>query len=94
MATISAPHRGGHTARRSQLALVVATTAAVILAAIVVALLAHGGGSSGSGIQGSGIAATQTRTVAGFSRLELAGSNDVTVVVGARSQSLSVRTAT
>jgi hypothetical protein len=90
MATTSAPHRGGHTARRSQLALVVATTAAVILAAIVVALLAHGGGSSGSGIQGSGIAATQTRTVAGFSRLELAGSNDVTVVVGAP-QSVVVR---
>jgi Putative auto-transporter adhesin, head GIN domain len=83
MATTSAPHRSGHKSHRSQLALVAATSAAVILAAILVALLAHGGGSSGSGIQGSGIAATQTRTVAGFSSLELAGSNNVTVVVGA-----------
>jgi hypothetical protein len=83
MATTSAPHRSGHTAHRSQLALIAATTTAVILAAILVALLAHGGGSSGSGIQGSGIAATQTRTVAGFSSLELAGSNNVTVVAGA-----------
>jgi Putative auto-transporter adhesin, head GIN domain len=65
------------------LALVAATSAAVILAAVLVALLANGRGSSGSGIQGSGIAATQTRAVAGFSRLELAGSNNVIVVVGA-----------
>jgi Putative auto-transporter adhesin, head GIN domain len=85
MAITSAPHRGHHTAHRSQLALIATATAAVILvAAMVVALLAHGGGSSGSGIQGSGIAATQTRTVARFNSLELAGSNHVTVMVGAR----------
>jgi hypothetical protein len=85
MATTSAPHRGGHPAHRSQLALIAAFAAAVILvAAMVVALLAHGGGSSGSGVQGSGIAATQTRTVARFSSLELAGSNNVIVVVGDR----------
>lgn len=84
MATTSAPHRSGHTTHRSQPILIAATTTAVILAAILIGLLAHGSGSSGSGIQGSGIAATQTRTVAGFTSLELAGSNNVTVVVGAR----------
>ena len=84
MAITSAPHRGGHTAHGSQLTLIVAVAAAVIIAAaMVAALLAHGGGSSGSGIQGSGIAVAQMRTVPGFSSLELAGSNDVTVVVGA-----------
>jgi hypothetical protein len=81
MAITSAPHRGGHTAHRSQLLLIAALAAAVILAAIGVAVLVHGG-SSASGIQGSGVAVTQTRTVAAFSRLDLAGSNNVTVVVG------------
>jgi hypothetical protein len=84
MATTSTPHRSDHTAHRSQLALIAVTTGAVILATIVVALLTHGRGSSGSGIQGSGIAATQTRTVAGFRSLDLAGSNNVVVAVGAR----------
>jgi hypothetical protein len=83
MAITSAPHRGGHTAHRGPLALIAVCTAAVILAMIGVALWAHGGGSSGSGVQGSGIAATQTRAVARFSSLDLAGSNNVTVVVGA-----------
>jgi hypothetical protein len=80
----SAPHRNNHTAHRGQLALIAAVTAAVILAAIGIALLAHGGRSSSSGVQGSGVAVTQTRTVAGFSNLDLAGSNDVTVVLGVR----------
>jgi hypothetical protein len=83
MAITSAPHRGGRTARHGQLALIAAVTAAFILAMLAVVLLVHGGGSSGPGVQGSGIAATQTRTVAGFSRLDLAGSNNVTVAVGA-----------
>jgi hypothetical protein len=83
MAITSAPHRGGDTARRGQLALIAAVIAAVILAAAGVALLVHGTGSSSTGVQGSGIAATQTRTVPGFSGVDLAGSNNVTVVVGA-----------
>ena len=53
-------------------------------------LLVRGAGPSSPGIQGSGIAAAQTRTVAGFSRLDLTGSNNVTVVVGAP-QSVVVR---
>ena len=90
MAITSAPHRGGHTAHHGQLVLITAVIAAVILAAAGVALLVHGTRSSSSGIQGSGIAAAQARTVAGFSRLDLAGSNNVTVVVGAP-QSVVVR---
>jgi hypothetical protein len=82
MAITSAPHRGGHTGHRAQLVLIAASTAVLILAAIGVTLLVHGVGSSGSGIQGSGIPATQARTVAGFSSVELAGSSNVTVVVG------------
>ena len=86
MAITSAPHRGHHMPHPSRLTLtlIAAIAAAVTVAAMVVALLARGGGSSGSGIQGSGVAATQTRTVPAFASLELAGSNNVTVVVGAR----------
>jgi Putative auto-transporter adhesin, head GIN domain len=82
MATTSAPHRGGHTVHYGPLTLIAALVAVLILAAIGIALLVRGGGSSSSGVQGSGIAATQTRTVPGFSGLDLAGSNNVTVVVG------------
>jgi len=90
MAITSAPHRGGHKARRGQLAVIAAVTAAFILATLAVVLLVRGAGPSSPGIQGSGIAAAQTRTVAGFSRLDLTGSNNVTVVVGAP-QSVVVR---
>ncbi len=54
-----------------------------MLAAVVVALLVRGGPSS-SGVQGSGVAATQSRSLARFSGVELAGSNKVTVDVGRR----------
>ena len=81
MAITTAPHRGGHTAHHSQLLLIAALAAAVILASIGVAVLVHGG-SSNPGVQGSGVAVTQTRTVAAFSSLDLAGSNNVTVTVG------------
>jgi len=84
VAITSAPHDSDRTARRSQRALIVAVIAAVAVVAIGVALLVRNGGSPGSGVRGSGIAASQTRAVAAFSRLDLAGSNNVTVVVGAR----------
>jgi len=90
MAITSAPHRGGHTVHHDQLTIIAAFVAGLIVAAIGVALLVHGGGSSSPGVQGSGIAASQTRNVATFSGLDLAGSNNVTVVVGAR-QSVVVR---
>jgi hypothetical protein len=91
--TISSPsHRGGQAASHGQrgliTALVVALLGVLILAAVVVVLLARGG-SLGSGVQGSGVAATQARVLARFTSLDLAGSNKVTVVVGGR-QSVAV----
>ena len=58
---------------------------ALLVAGLAVALLYRLdvlGGSSGSTNEGSGVAATQTRDVPAFSRVELAGSNNVVVRVG------------
>ena len=77
MAMLSAPRRAG-AARRGQLAFMAA------LAAVTLWLPGCGAGSSGPVVQGSGMAATQTRAVARFSRIDLTGSNKVTVVVGGR----------
>jgi putative autotransporter adhesin-like protein len=53
------------------------------LLAVGITLLARNeNGSSTSGVQGSGVAATQTRHVASFSSVELAGSNEVTIRAG------------
>jgi Putative auto-transporter adhesin, head GIN domain len=82
MATTAAPHRSGHPERHRPAAVIVPLVAALILAGIGVALLVHGNGSTGSGLQGSGVPATQTRVLARFSSLDLAGANDVSVVVG------------
>jgi hypothetical protein len=86
MAVTSAPRRGGHIVPHGRPALTVALIAALaavlVLAVIAVALLVHSGRSPGSGVQGSGVAATQTRAVARFSSLNLAGDNNVTVTVG------------
>lgn len=84
MAITSAPHRSHRSAHHSQPILIAALIAALGLAAIGVALLVGGGGPSSPGVQGSGVPATQTRAVATFSGLDLAGSNTVTVVAGAR----------
>jgi hypothetical protein len=84
MATTSAPSRSSHTAHHRQPPVIAVLIAAVLVLATtgIVALLIHSGSSSGSGVQGSGVAATQTRSVASFSSLNLAGSNDVTVTIG------------
>ena len=50
-----------------------------------IGLLVHGGCPQVPEY-GIGVAATQTRTVARFSGLELAGGSKITVVVGARSR--------
>jgi hypothetical protein len=85
MAITSAPHRSGRPAQHLQPTLIVAVIAVLVLGVIGVALALRGGASSsGSGIQGSGVAATQTRAVPSFTGLDLAGSNEVTVVVGAQ----------
>jgi Putative auto-transporter adhesin, head GIN domain len=81
MAITTAPDRSRHSAHHGQPILIVVLIAALAVVTIGIALLVHGG-SSNSGAQGSGVAVTQTRTVAGFSRLDLAGSNNVTVIVG------------
>ena len=83
MAITTAPERGGRTEHRRYLALIAVLTAALVLALIGVAVLVDSGGSSSNGIQGSGAAVSQARTVASFTGLDLAGSNDVTVIVGA-----------
>ena len=59
--------------------------ALVALLAIAVALLGYevfDGASSSEGLQGSGVAATETRELAAFTGVELAGSNIVTIRVG------------
>ncbi len=66
---------------------------AFLLGGLTVALLYQFdvfGGSSTSSTQGSGVPVTQTRDVASFTSVELAGSNDVVVRVGA-SQSVVVK---
>jgi hypothetical protein len=84
MAITSAPQRSGRPAQHLQPSLIVAVIAVLVLGVIGVTLALRGGGSSpGSGIQGSGVAATQTRAMPSFTGLDLAGSNQVTVVVGA-----------
>lgn len=87
MAISSPPRRGGQVAPRGRrglvTALVISLAAVLFLAAVVVALLVRGGSSS-SGVQGSGVASTQSRVLAAFSSLDLAGSDNVSVVVGGR----------
>jgi hypothetical protein len=64
----------------------------VVLAIGVALLIRHDvsqGPSGSNGVQGSGLAATQTRSLPTFSGVELTGSNDVTVRVG-RKQSVVV----
>ena len=80
MAITTAPHRSGHPAHHGQPILIAVLIAVVAVVAIAIALLAFGS---------SGAAATQTRTVATFTSLDLAGSNNVTITVG-RPQSVVV----
>ena len=85
MAIVSAPHHGRQTPHRTKPQMAAFTTL-VILAAIGVVLLARTscGSSGSSGVQGSAVAATSTRALPNFSGVDLAGSNNVTVVAGAR----------
>jgi len=64
-------------------ALILALVALLALSTIVVVLLVRGGPPA-SGVRGSGVAATQSRVLPRFSRLDLAGSTTVTVVAGGR----------
>jgi hypothetical protein len=80
MAITTAPHRDDRTAHHGQPILIAVLIAVLAVVAIAVALLVYGS---------SGAAGTQTRTVAGFTSLDLAGSNNVTIIVG-RPQSVVV----
>ena len=81
MAIVSAPDHGRRTPHRTK-PQVAAFTALLVLAAIGVVLLACSSGSPG--VQGSGVAATSARALPNFGGIDLAGSNNVTVVAGAR----------
>lgn len=88
MARIQAPPRDPRTARRGGLVGVLVVIITVLLAAVAV-LLVRDHWLFGPQVRGSGVAATQVRAVPGFSKLELAGSNQVIVTVGG-SQSVTV----
>jgi Putative auto-transporter adhesin, head GIN domain len=70
--------------RRHQLALI----AALVLVAIGIVLMVQydlfKSSSSSNRVEGSGVAATETRNLGRFSSIELAGSNNVTVRVGGK----------
>jgi hypothetical protein len=86
MTIVSAPHHDRQTPPRTKLEWAAFITL-LILAAIGVVLLARDvlpGSSTSSGVQGSGVAATSTRALPNFSGIDLAGSNNVTVMAGAR----------
>lgn len=86
MTIVSAPHHDRQTPPRTKLQMAAFATL-LVLAAIAVVLLARDvlpGSSTSSGVPGSGVAATSTRALANFSGIDLAGSNNVIVVAGAR----------
>lgn len=83
MTVIPAPSRDPRTARRDGLVVTLAVIIAFLLAAVTV-MLVRDHQSSGSQVRGSGVAATQTRALSAFSKLDLAGSNNVIVTVGGR----------
>jgi hypothetical protein len=84
MAITAAPRQTDPTGHRSRLPFAAAIVIACALVATGLALVIDdlGSSGSGSGVRGSGIAVAQTRTVAPFSSVDLAGSNMVTVAVG------------
>jgi hypothetical protein len=73
VAPTPAPHRN---------LLVILIVLVLALLGVGIAVLVQNDGSSGSGVQGSGVAATQTRHVAPFTGVDLAGSNEVTIRAG------------
>jgi hypothetical protein len=82
MTITSAPHRGGHTAHHRHPIMIAILMAALVVAAIAMALQVRGGGSSSPAVLRSGVSPVQTRAVARFSGLDLAGINNVSVRIG------------
>ncbi len=85
MTTAPTPVPSRHTPRRLY---VILLATLVVLAGTAVVLLARTDGGSGSGsttgIQGSGVSASQSRTVPSFTEIDLAGSSVLTVHVGGK----------
>jgi Putative auto-transporter adhesin, head GIN domain len=73
---------GGHSLRRGGLVLVAALL--LLAAGIGIGLLIDPHTGAPSQTKGSGVPATQTRTVAPFNSVELAGTNRVTIEAGAK----------
>ena len=88
-APTSIPHR--HVPHRFVLVSLCVLVVAAVAAGIVLAVRDNGSGTASStGVKGSGVAATQTRTLPAFTAVDLAGANNVTVYVG-RTQAVTVR---
>jgi hypothetical protein len=89
VASASAPtpvHRR-HVAPSASLLWIAALVCMIIVAAGVIVLAVSGvfdGSSASTTVTGSGVATTQARHVAAFTKLDLAGSNNVKVVIGSR----------
>lgn len=81
MAVTTAPDRSGRTAHNGRPIMIAVLIAVLAVVATAIALLVYGS---------SGAAVTQTRTVAGFTSLDLAGSNNVTIIAVGRPQSVVV----
>jgi hypothetical protein len=75
-------HGRGVPHRRYLLAAVLVSVLLVLAVALLVRFDVFGGSSVSSGEEGSGISATETRTVGSFDSVALAGSNNVTIRVG------------
>jgi hypothetical protein len=85
MTTLPTPVSGGQAPHR--LYLILLTTLVLLVAAGVVVLARHDWGDNttrGNGVQGSGVAASQTRQLPSFTSVDLAGANIVTVHIGGK----------
>jgi hypothetical protein len=85
MTTVPTPVSRGQASHR--LYLILLTTLVLLVAAGVVLLARHDWSDNttrGNGVQGSGVAATQTRQLPSFTSVDLAGTNVVTVHIGGR----------
>jgi putative autotransporter adhesin-like protein len=87
---VPAPLHRGSTPHRDRLIVIATLVVFAIAAALVIVLAGTYTWSHPSGAQGSGRAASETRHVAAFRTVELAGGNNVTISVGRR-QAVVVR---
>jgi len=87
VSSVPRPVHRRHVAPRASSLWIAALVCMIIVAAGVIVLAVSGvfdGSSSSTTVTGSGVAASQARHVAAFTKLDLAGGNKVTVVIGSR----------